>query len=82
MQVSLRTYRELRVSARETLGQVRRDGFTAVCVQGDDEATEILRLTCLEQGIRIQESGTNVPMLRVEGSKFLVLQPEEDLGRL
>ncbi|MCL4394729.1 MAG: winged helix-turn-helix transcriptional regulator [Chloroflexi bacterium] len=78
MQVSLRTYRELRASARKTLGQVRRNGYAAVCVQGDDEAAEILRLTCLEQGIRVEPQFTDIPLLRFEGKEFTSIWPERD----
>src|SRR5512135_955863 len=51
MDVSLRVYRELREAARAVLAEARQRGYTSICVEGQDEAIEILRLTCLEQGI-------------------------------
>src|SRR5512136_1907091 len=54
MQVSLRVYRELRQAARRALSEVRRAGYTAVYVQGQDEAAEILRLTCMEQNVKVE----------------------------
>ena len=50
MDVSLATYRALRQGARQVLEEVRKAGYAAVCIEGDDEAAEILRLTCLERG--------------------------------
>src|SRR5512137_1398602 len=50
MDVSLRVYRELRQAAFAALAKVRGEGYGAISVEGQDEAAEILRLTCLEQG--------------------------------
>nr|HID13377.1 winged helix-turn-helix transcriptional regulator [Anaerolineae bacterium] len=77
MQVSLRVYRELRKAARETLARVREAGFTAVKADGRDEAMEIFRLTCLEEGVGIeQESSLPLPEVRAEGTGFVVEWPE------
>jgi DNA-binding MarR family transcriptional regulator len=57
MDVSLRVYRELRQAAQEALSEVRQAGYTAVRIEGKDEAAEILRLTCLEQNIAPLRSG-------------------------
>ena len=75
MEVSLRTYRELRQAANETLAEVRRSGYTTVCVDGDDEATEILRLTCLEQGMKLEQRSLRIPALRAEGKHFVAAWP-------
>src|SRR5450759_509936 len=48
MDVSLRVYRELRDAAQQALVQVRQAGYNAITIDGQDEAVEILRLTCLE----------------------------------
>ena len=77
MDVSLRTYRELRQAANQTLAEVRRSGYTTVCVDGDDEATEILRLTCLEQAIPVMNEKVLIPVLRVEGKKFVAVWPKD-----
>lgn len=71
MDVSLRTYRELRQAARKTLGEVQQSGYTSVCVDGNDEAAEILRLTCLEQNIRVEQKAVGIPILRAEGKEFV-----------
>ncbi len=76
MDVSLRTYRELRQAANQTLAELRRSGYTTVCVDGDDEATEILRLTCLEQGVKLGDKSLPIPALRAEGKGFIAKWPE------
>ena len=78
MQASLRLYRELRAAAKEVLAQVREAGYGAVGVNGDSEAMEIFRLSCLEQGIEIVGGETEtVPVVGVEGTGFVVRWPEE-----
>ena len=82
MDVSLRTYRELRRSALEILAQLNQAGYSAVHIEGENEAAEILRLSCLEKNVKIEDEPGNVPTLRVEGASFLILQPNEDSSRL
>jgi len=76
MDVSLRVYRELRQAARQVLTQVRQAGYEAVYVEGNDEAAEILRLTCLEQNVKAAKKPTCVPVLRAEGTNFVVTWPD------
>ena len=79
MEVSLRVYRELRQAARETLAQVRSEGYTAVKADGRDEAMEIFRLTCLEEGMRVKKDPSlSLPEVRAEGTQFVVEWPAED----
>jgi len=76
MEVSLRVYRELRQAAQETLASVREAGFTAVRADGRDEAMEIFRLTCLEEGVGAEkDSSSPLPEVRVEGTGFAVGWP-------
>lgn len=76
MDYSLRVYRQLRQAARETLAQVRAAGYAAICANGRDEATEILRLTCLEEGLSIENSPTtSLPEVRAEGARFVIEWP-------
>jgi DNA-binding MarR family transcriptional regulator len=79
MQHSLRIYRELRKAARETLAQVRDQGYTAVKANGKGEAMEIFRLTCLEEGMQIEKNSPSLfPEARVEGTGFVVVWPDEN----
>jgi len=76
MKASLRVYRELRQAARAMLARLRAAGFAAVRVPGRDEAAEILRLTCLEAGVRVEnDSGDALPTVRVEGTQFVLEWP-------
>lgn len=76
MDVSLRTYRELRQAAQKALEDVRRSGYASVCVEGDDEAAEILRLTCLEYGVKLEKKSERIPILRGEGKEFAAVWPD------
>jgi hypothetical protein len=77
MEASLRVYRELRQAARETLGQVRGAGYPGVRTDGDGEALEIFRLTCLEEGMPVEEDPTlPLPEVQAEGTGFGVTWPE------
>ncbi|MFQ6100768.1 MAG: winged helix-turn-helix transcriptional regulator [Anaerolineae bacterium] len=77
MEVSLRVYRELRQAARETLASVRERGYTAVQADGKGEAMEIFYLTCLEEGVPVQQSPPlPLPEVRADGTGFAVEWPE------
>ena len=77
MDVSLRVYRELRQAAREALAQVQGEGYTAVKAEGKDEAMEIFRLTCLEEGMRVEKNPSSpLPEARAEGTRFVMEWPE------
>ncbi len=77
MKASLRVYRELRQAAREALRQVRRSGYGAVCARGRDEAMEIFRLTCLEEGMAVEwNSHAGLPRVRVAGAQYVIDWPE------
>ena len=78
MDVSLRVYRELRQNARQALSEVRHAGFAAVCVEGSDEAAEILRLTCLEQGVQVKKKSADGPAVHAEGTEFVVTWPSKN----
>ena len=81
MDVSLSTYRELRRAARQVLSEVRRAGHSEVRIEGNDEAAEILRLTCLEQDVQVSKKSARAPTLRAEGTNFTVAWPAESKSR-
>jgi DNA-binding MarR family transcriptional regulator len=81
MQASLRVYRELREAAQQALTDVRNSGYTALRIEGRDEATEILHLTCLEQGIKVEKEGDGLPLLKTDGMRFAVTWPESGSER-
>ena len=51
MERSLVVYRKLRRAAMETAVDIQRKGIECVLLQGDSDATDILRLTLLEHGV-------------------------------
>jgi DNA-binding MarR family transcriptional regulator len=81
MDVSLRVYRELRVAAQHVLTEVRQAGYTSITVEDDDEASEILRLTCLEQDIKVEKKSPRLPAIHVEGAEFSVTWPAAETRR-
>lgn len=77
VKASLRVYRELRDDAQRALAELREAGYTAVQVTGQDEAMEIFRLTCLEEGVRVERhAGETVPTVRADGTRFVVDLPQ------
>jgi hypothetical protein len=72
-EASLRVYRELRQAARDALVEVKEAGYGVVHLEGNDEAAEIFRLTCLEQGMKaVSRPADRAPTVRVEGVEFSV----------
>ncbi len=88
MEASLRVYRELRQAAKEILDRVNEGGYETVALDSDrasdsdragvNGALEILRLTCLEQGVSIDGSSEAAPRVRAEGRGFAVIWPEPE----
>lgn len=80
LEASLRVYRELRQEARETLARVRDAGYTSVWADGEsDEAMEIFRLTCLEEGVPVERGhSVHLPGIRTEGTSFVVEWPDQE----
>ena len=74
--VSLRVYRELRQAAQACLAEVRKAGYSAVWLDGEDEAAEILKLTCIEQGIKVEKKA-RVPLIQADGQDFEVIWPDQ-----
>ena len=71
---SLKVYREMRNRAKETAAQLESRGVTEVYLPGDDEMTDIMRLTCIENGIAIRSSPGGV-VIRVSGTGFATEMP-------
>jgi len=78
MEASLRVYRELRQAAQKTLAEVNQAGHQTIAIDGEGsrEALEILRLTCLEQGVGVDGAESRTPRVRGEGTGFVVSWPE------
>ncbi len=68
---SLKVYSDFRKRAKTIVKELKQSNIHQVTVEGNDEIVDILRLTCIENGVRITESATNVT-LRVEGQEYRV----------
>jgi DNA-binding MarR family transcriptional regulator len=78
MKASLRVYQELRQEAQEVVTQAKEAGQAKLYLDGDGEAMEIFRLTCLEHGMRVSSSPEEeLPTVGIEGTSFVVRWPEE-----
>lgn len=78
LQVSMRLYRETREKARQLLVQVRRMGYDRVRIEGDGDLADICRLTCLEQGVKVEqgEAESPLPVIQVDGMSLSLAWPE------
>jgi DNA-binding MarR family transcriptional regulator len=69
---SLKVYSEFRNKARDVVRELREMNIHQVNVEGTDEVMDILRLTCIEEGIHITEDVTGV-LLTAEGQEYKVM---------
>ncbi len=74
IETSMSLYRKTRSHVRELLHEVEQAGYHQVHIDGDGDIADICRLTCLEQGIRIEDqhlgaSTNKTPDLVVFGTK-------------
>jgi DNA-binding MarR family transcriptional regulator len=73
LEASLQVYRELRREAADTLSNVRAAGFGSIVIAEDGEAMEILRLTCLELGVKVHDSmSERSPTVRTDGVGYAI----------
>lgn len=66
---SMRLYRRTRQRVMTALEEVRRAGYDSVQIVGDGDLAEVIRLTCLEQGITILGDPL-LPALEIDGWKI------------
>jgi predicted transcriptional regulator len=67
---SLKVYANFRQKAKAVVGELQQKNIQDVYLEGeDDEALDILRLTCIEAGIRLGETPNGVT-LKVDGQDY------------
>jgi DNA-binding MarR family transcriptional regulator len=71
IQSSMQLYRLVRDRSVTAIKEIKADGYTSVRLQGEGEVAEILRLTCVEQGIAISRDHHD-PVLKVIGLKIFI----------
>jgi DNA-binding MarR family transcriptional regulator len=69
---SLNVYNELRQKARAIVTDLKSQGVTHVCLEGDDEVIDILRLTCIEEGMALDEDPDGI-LLKAAGRDYQVI---------
>ena len=70
---SLKVYSSVRSRAKKLVEELRQQGIKGVYLDGSDAMMDILRLTCLEGGIGIDESPKKV-VLKAEGEDFKIVE--------
>lgn len=69
IQSSMEMYRLVRDRSKEAITELKQEGWNKTRIEGEGEIAEILKLTCIEQGLSIEENG-NYPKLKVVGLKI------------
>ena len=68
-------YRQVRERTNLCLQQLHEAGYKSVNVPGEDEVAEVVRLTCLEQGVEVSNDA-QAPQIHIEGIKLALKLPE------
>lgn len=76
---SFNLYRLVRERTMDTIKEVRYQGYDQVCIQGgENEVAEVVRLTCMEQGMTIcDQSDKKTPIIHIQGIKLALKCPGE-----
>ena len=75
MRSSLHVYVDLRDKSKEIVTELMKRGISEVFVKDNDEMMDILRLTCIEAGIKIENEPGEV-VLTNEGQDFKIIIQE------
>lgn len=68
---SLKVYSGLRQKAKILVDELKQKDIESVCLRGDDETMDILRLTCIEAGLKISNIACDC-LLEYNGSGYQV----------
>jgi DNA-binding MarR family transcriptional regulator len=72
MHKSLQVYNQLRAKARLIVAELKSQGINRVCLDGNDEMMDILRLTCIENGLTPVSSPAET-LLKAVGQDFQIV---------
>ncbi len=70
---SLKVYSNVRGKAKELVRELRQQGIKRVYLDGNDAMMDILRLTCIEGGIGIDEAPKKI-VLKAKGEGFEIAE--------
>jgi DNA-binding MarR family transcriptional regulator len=71
MKSSLSVYRELREQASHLALDLKSQGVLSVYLEGEDERMDIMRLTCIENDLSLDDTPGNI-LIRANGQNFQV----------
>jgi hypothetical protein len=66
---SLKVYSSLRDKAKALVAELRDQGIKQVYLDGNDEAMDIMRLTCIEAGIALHDTPDGM-VLKTDGQNY------------
>lgn len=69
---SLKVYGNFREKAKALVLELKQNGIKQAYIDGQDEMSDILRLTCIEAGIRISDT-PNELVLKVDGQGYRIV---------
>ena len=75
IKTSFDLYRRVRDRSNRCLEQLKAAGYSEVHILGEGEIAEVISLTCLEQGVALNQS-TNTPKISIEGIKLALILPD------
>ncbi len=75
IQSSMELYRLVRGRSQQAISAVKTHGHSAVQIEGEGEVAEILKLTCMEQGMAISHNHHD-PVLKIIGLKIFIEEKE------
>ena len=76
---SFNLYRLVRQRTLDAIREVRFQGYEKMSIQGgEDEVVEVIRLTCMEQGMTLYDHSDNkTPVIYIQGIKLALKCPGE-----
>lgn len=76
---SMLLYRQTRQQALQVLHLAREQGFNQVMIQGDGDIADVCRLTSIEQGMSVLESGEegSVAVILIDGRELILKDPAD-----
>ena len=72
---SLKVYSDIRAKAKKLVSELRQQDIHQVYLDGSDAMIDILRLTCIEGGIEIDEDPKKI-VLKAKGGDFQIAERE------
>ena len=72
IQNSFRMYRLVRQRVLDQLTEVQKAGYSQVRLEGEGDVADVCRLTCIEHGLGIVDSG-NAPLIKIQDLKVLLI---------